>query len=220
MCWNQYVSFNTFAFGVFALLLIYFNNKYSPYKISMLNNEFDYIFFLSFLFMQFFEFLLWRNLDNKRLNSIISYFASLLLFIQPIASLFLLKNITERNKLLTIYLIPATLYMLYKTINGKFYTKVSKSGHLAWVWGELYGNKIISFIIHVFYLFFLYYALVKNKNYYAVLYSGFLLAITYYSFYKDGSAGSLWCWSVNIVFIFLIIQLLIYLPFQEYKSIC
>ena len=182
----------------------------------MLNNEFTYIFFLSFLLMQFFEFLLWRNLDNKKLNAFISYGAALLLYIQPIASLFLLKNGTERNKLLTFYLIPATLYMMYKTIYGKFYTKVSKSGHLAWVWGELYGNKVISFIIHIFYLFFLYYALVKNKNYYAIILSGLLLAITYYSFYKDGSAGSLWCWSINSLMLFFAIKLLVILPYKQH----
>ena len=33
MCWNEYVSINTFIFGVFVLLLIAFNNKYSKYKI-------------------------------------------------------------------------------------------------------------------------------------------------------------------------------------------
>ena len=220
MCWNQFVSINTFSFGIFTLLLIYFNNKYSSYKIDEFDNIFVYIFFLSFVFMQFFEFLLWRNLDNKILNSIISYVASLLLFIQPIASLYMLKNITERNRLLTMYLIPSIPVMLYKTFFGKFYTKVSKSGHLAWKWGELFDNKVASFITHIFYLFFLFYALFKHKQYKGLIFSIFLLFATYISFYKDGSAGSLWCWSLNIIFIYFIIQLLIYLPFQEHGSIC
>jgi hypothetical protein len=29
MCWNESVSINTFVFGIFVLLLIAFNNKYS-----------------------------------------------------------------------------------------------------------------------------------------------------------------------------------------------
>ena len=68
MCWNQYVSINTFVFSVFVLLLIMYNNKYSPYKIKELDNIYAYIFLMSFFTMQLIEFFLWRNLDNKELN--------------------------------------------------------------------------------------------------------------------------------------------------------
>lgn len=33
MCWNQYVSINTFVFGIFVLLIIAFNQRYSNYKL-------------------------------------------------------------------------------------------------------------------------------------------------------------------------------------------
>ena len=43
MCWNQYISINTFVFGVFVLLLVAFNNKYSNYKIEFFNNIYAYL---------------------------------------------------------------------------------------------------------------------------------------------------------------------------------
>jgi hypothetical protein len=62
MCWNEYVSINTFVFGIFVLLLIAFNNKYSKYKIIEFENPYTYFFMVSFISMQFIEFILWRNL--------------------------------------------------------------------------------------------------------------------------------------------------------------
>ena len=37
MCWNKDVSLNTFLFSGFVLLLIYYNNTYTKYKVA----EFD-----------------------------------------------------------------------------------------------------------------------------------------------------------------------------------
>ena len=48
---------------------------------------------VSFISMQFIEFILWRNLNNKFINKIMSILGSLLLVIQPIASLTILENI-------------------------------------------------------------------------------------------------------------------------------
>ena len=68
MCWNQYVSINTFIFSIFVLILIAFNNKYSPYKVKEFDSIFVYIFFISFISMQLIEFFIWRNLEDKKLN--------------------------------------------------------------------------------------------------------------------------------------------------------
>ena len=61
MCWNQYVSLNTFLFSTFILLLIFYNNKYSIYKIKELNNIYAYFFLMSFITMQLIEFFIWKN---------------------------------------------------------------------------------------------------------------------------------------------------------------
>lgn len=212
MCWNEHVSINTFVFGIFVLLLIAFNNKYSKYKIKEFENIYTYFFMISFISMQFIEFVLWRNINNELINKLMSIVGSLLLVIQPIASLTMLENIELRNKMILTYSIPALIYFFYNIINRNIYTIVSKrTGHLKWNWipNDLFG--------YIFYLFFLYFSLFVNKYYIGIILSTSLFAIFYYYYYTDGTAGSLWCWSVNIVMLYYLIKLLIYLPFIERK---
>ena len=52
MCWNQYISLNTFIFSVFVLLLIAYNNEYTQYKTPFFSNKFVYFFFMSFISMK------------------------------------------------------------------------------------------------------------------------------------------------------------------------
>jgi len=167
---------------------------------------------MSFISMQFFEFLLWRNLENDSMNYIISIAAAFLLVIQPIASLTMLNNVPLRNKLLVFYSLPALSYFFYRVTTEDFYTTVSKTGHLAWKWGGPTDNVFT----HLFYLFFLYYALIVNKHYFSVGFTLLLFAISYYTYYKDGSAGSMWCWLINVVMFYYLFKILIYLPYQEH----
>ena len=209
MCWNEYVSINTFVFGIFVLLLIAFNNKYSKYKITEFENPYTYFFMVSFISMQFIEFVLWRNLNNKFVNKTMSILGSLLLVIQPIASLTMLENINLRNKMILIYSIPAFVYFFYNIINKNIDTIVSKMGHLKWNW---IPTNLLVYLFYLFYLFFLYFSLFINKKYIGIILSSPLFAIFYYYYYTDGTSGSLWCWSVNIIMLYYLIKLLIYLP--------
>jgi len=122
----------------------------------------------------------------------------------------MLENIDLRNKMILIYSIPAFVYFFYNIINKNIYTIVSKkTGHLKWNWipTEVFG--------YLFYLFFLYFSLFVNRYYIGIVLSSILFAIFYYYYYTDGTAGSLWCWSVNIIMLYYLIKLLIYLPFRE-----
>jgi hypothetical protein len=213
MCWNQYISLNTFIFSAFVLLLIVYNNNYSPYKINELNSIYAYFFLMSFFTMQLIEFFLWRNLNDKELNKLFSFLGALLLMLQPVASLMLLKDITLRNKLLTIYGIPAFSYFIYEIANKNFLTSISKNGHLKWDWVDLKGNKQILFMCWLFFLFF---SIFYNKHYLGLAYTVALLIITLYSYKKDGSFGSLWCWSINSLMIFYAIKLLVVIPYKEH----
>jgi len=103
MCWNQYVSINTFLFGIFTLWFIKINNTYSDYKIDFFKNEYVYLFILSIVLMQLIEFFLWINIHNKSINHNLSILGFLLLVVQPITALYLIKDITLRNNLLTFY---------------------------------------------------------------------------------------------------------------------
>ena len=213
MCWNQYVSLNTFLFSAFVLVLIVYNNKYSPYKLDELNSIYTYFFLMSFFVMQLIEFFIWRNLNNKDLNKLFSNLGALLLLLQPVASLTMLKDIDLRNKMLTLYVIPAFSYFIYEFVNKDFLTVVSKTGHLKWDWLDVSGNKRILLIAWLFFLFF---SLFYNKYYLVVTYTVVLLIISLYSYQKDGSFGSLWCWSINSLMLFFVIKLLVILPYKQH----
>lgn len=216
MCWNQYVSINTFVFGIFGLLLIIFNNKYSTYKIKFFDNPYAYLFMLSFIFMQLIEFILWRNLNNISINKIMSTLGVLLLYVQPIASLLLLNNIQLRNKLLLIYSIPTFIFGIYNLFNSKIHTILSPSGHLAWKW-TFYDSKFIDFFVKIFYLFFLFFSLIYNKYYQSIIIFLMYMIIIYY-FGKDGSSGSIWCLSVNSIILYFLLQILVIMPYNEITS--
>lgn len=209
MCWNKDVSINTFLFSIFILLLIIYNNKYTQYKILEINNIFAYMFLLSFITMQLIEYFLWQNLNNKFYNKILSFCAACLIFIQPIASIFVVKNISERNLLLSIYLLFGLPFTLYKINNVNFSTSVAQNGHLKWDWID-HKNSSLGYL---FYLFFLFYPLLREKLYFSTLIAFLLLLISFYTFFKDGTADSMWCWSVNLIMLYFALKLLIILPF-------
>jgi len=216
MCWNQYVSINTFVFGIFVLLLVGFNNRYSTYKIDFFNNHYAYIFLMSVITMQFFEFLLWRNINNTTINKIVSTLGLILLAIQPFTSLLLINNIKLRNNLLTIYSIPALIFLAYTISTTNIHTTVSKSGHLAWKWTNN-SAPLLNSVVLIFYLIFLFYPMVYNKYYKAFLLLLLFIIFKYY-YDKDGSSNSLWCFSVNSVMLYFLIQILLIMPFNEMKQ--
>ena len=210
MCWNEFVSMNTFVFGIFGLLIIAFNNKYSNYKISFFNNSYAYLFMLAFIFMQLVEFILWRNLDNRVINNRMSILGFLLLSVQPITSLLLLNNVPLRNTLLLAYSIPAFIFVVYNLLSTNIHTVLSPSGHLAWKWTG-YKNKLIAI---PFYLFFLFFPLVYNKYYSSLLILLIYFVFIYY-FGKDGSSGSIWCLTVNSTVLYFLLQVLVVIPYYE-----
>jgi hypothetical protein len=163
--------------------------------------------------MQLIEFFIWRNLNDKEINKLFSNLGAFLLLLQPIASLMLLKDIPLRNKMLTIYSVPAFSYFIYEFINKDFITVVSKTGHLKWKWIDISGNKRILLIAWLFFLFF---SIFYNKYYSSLIYTVLLLVISLYSYLKDGSFGSLWCWSINSFLLFYAIKLIVILPYKEH----
>ena len=217
MCWNKHISLNTFTFSTFVLLLIMYNNKYTPYKIPELNNAFAYTFLMSFIAMQLVEFFIWSNLNNHDVNHLLSVAGSILLLIQPIASLMLVSNFSTRKALLAAYTVPTTIYFIYKlNTQPKFNTMVTPTGHLRWNWIQE-PNPLLFAI----WFFFLYYSIFSNKQYHvAGLITLALLSISYYSYSKEGSYGSLWCWSINSLMIYYAVKLLIVLPYKEHGFSC
>lgn len=212
MCWNQEVSFNTFFFSSFVLLLIVYNNNYTKYKIDYLNNIWVILFLLSFIFMQLIEFFIWKNIKNKYYNNLFSILACCLIIIQPIASIMILQKIDIRNNLLLLYLLLVIPYSIYKFSTKHIYSDISKKGHLRW---DFFNANIIFKMI---WLFFLLVPFVYQEKWYTILFAILTLLIIYYNYKEDNTTWSLWCWVINSFMLFFAFYLLFYLPFRESKE--
>lgn len=203
MCWNEYVSLNTYVFSVGMLLLMIYNNNYTPYKVNI--NRYGYFFILSFCSMQLIEYFLWRNLENKKLNYFYSVIGQILVTIQPIASLLLLTDTLLKAQMIGLYsLFVGSVFFTHKQI---FKTSV-QNGHLKWSWVP------INHYIYLIWVFFLMFSFIVNHHYLALLVALFLFVITYLNA-ESGTGGSLWCWTINFSMIFYAVYLLLYMPFQE-----
>jgi hypothetical protein len=212
MCWNEHVSLNTWLFSIGVLALMIYNNAYTPYRIAELDNPYVYFFILSFCTMQLLEYFLWRNIDNRAKNKMISWFGQILVMLQPVASLMLLKDASLKIKLITVY----ALFVLF--LNLKYDHDIStkiKNGHLQWNWISVEPQD------YAIWVFFLSFSFIVNRHYFLLALWGSLFAISYFSDrYLDRTAGSLWCWSCNVSLLVYLIYLLVYMPFREHGIIC
>lgn len=215
MCWNEDVSLNTFLFSSFVLLLIIYNNLFTKYKIQELNNPFIYLLIASFVFIQLIEFFIWKNINDKFYNNIFSIMATLLILLQPVASILILSNIQLRNKLLFFYLLLAIPFLIYKFSTRYIHSVISKSGHLDWKFVETTP------IILIIWLFFFLFSIIYEKKWVGIIFAIVTLIITFINYRNDSAViGSMWCWIVNSIMIYYAFYLLIYLPFLEKSNIC
>jgi len=214
MCWNENVSLNTFAFSIFVLLLIIYNNSCTQYKIQELNNLWVYIFIASFIFIQLAEFFIWRNIDNKYYNNLFSIIATSILIAQPAFSIMILTEEKLRNILLISYLFLAVPYSIYKFYTKRIYSAVSKTGHLKW---KYFDNPPIVILT---WLFFFLFSFVCEKMWVGFGFGCILLFISFLNYKNDTTMWSMWCWSVNSIMIYYAFYLLIVLPFYEKGDVC
>jgi len=189
MCWNSSVSLNTFIIGLFSVLFAYSNNVITFYEA---------LFYMSFISMQLIEYFAWKNLDNKKINKIISCIACILLLIQvPLLGVAYNKNKNVNYIIIAIYLF---FILLIPFDNSKDYS-ISKSsnGHLQW-------NFLTNPIGIIIYLLLIYYILIHNKEHFLFIILLITLLLSLYTNYKSNTWGSVWCWSVNILCLYLIIK--------------
>ena len=217
MCWNEAVSLNTFLFSALVLLLVFYNNTFTKYKIPGFNNKWVYAFAFSVIAMQLVEFFIWRNINNKYYNRLFSFIAAGLLVIQPILSIMMVPTTHIRNKLLTAYLIVAVPYSIYNFFTNKIYSTVSKKGHLQWVFFQPVSLEWVGWLI---WLFFFSFSLLSVNFNLSWLFSIILLGLSYYNYKNDGTVGSMWCWPINLLAFYYAAYLLIYLPLCEKNSLC
>jgi len=215
MCWNKDISLNTFLFSSFILCLIIYNNAFTRYKIDDLNNVYVYIFFVSFILMQLIEYFIWVFIKNPLYNSIFTALATLLLMLQPIATIMLISNKIVKKRLLysyLLYILPVSIYR-FNHITG-VNSSVSKLGHLKW--NTILANNDLdlhNMLFDSIWLFFFLFPLFYEGYNFALIFGLLTLMLIIYNFYNDKTIGSMWCWIVNSIMIYYAIYLLIYLPY-------
>ena len=143
-----------------------------------------------------------------------SILATLLLLLQPIASIMILSNIQLRNILLFLYLLLAIPVSIYEFSTKHVHSVISKSGHLQW---KFFGTNPI---IWITWLFFFVFSFIYEKRWFGIIFAIVALIITFINYNNDHTVWSMWCWSVNSIMIYYAIYLLIYLPFLEKSNIC
>lgn len=207
MCWNSEVSLNTFLFCFSVLILIYINRN-GKYKLEHFHNKYVYLLSFSIIIMQLLEYFLWKNLDNKKMNRLLSIIGLIIILSQPFFSILALED-NNKNKYLVFYLFFVLYMILFESKKINFNTNV-KNGHLQWNW---LSPNIIHFIIYIFFLLLSF----RNFNRIPVI---ILLLLSIYNYYNDKTWGSMWCFWTNIIFLFYAINILIIKPYKEYNKLC
>jgi len=222
MCWNEDISLNTFLFGCFALIFIYFTNTYTRYKTSVFDNPFVYLFLFLIISIQLLEYFIWKNLKNKNINRQLSMIGLGIIISQVITSIFLLQMYQCAAFLVALFL-GLLMYIYSRKSPFDFRTTVS-NGHLSWKWIDLrsmprWVQK--GFIFLVMGLYFLPWILLPNPTKWVILpIALFLFFVAYLIDKKDNTYGSLWCWFTNGFFLLALINILLVQPFREYNGLC
>ena len=215
MCCNKDVSLNTFLFSGFVLLLVIYNDRYTQYKTWKSDNLWTYILIASFVIMQLIEYFIWRNIDNPFYNNVFSIIASIIVALQPAASLMLLSSTDLRNIMLGAYSALAIPYVVYKLFVVKTdpYSEISKQGHLSWRF--LDTTLVVQAVWFSFFLF----SFIYEKIWGCIGFGMIALALSYYNYKTDQSMFSMWCWMVNAVMIYYAANLIFYLPYKEHFAL-
>lgn len=196
MCWNAEVSLNTFLFAMFGAVFGYVNG----FNRKLL------LFFTLFSFMQFIEYMLWSNLDNKEINRLWSIIGLLFIYILPFASINILDPSKVKTILFTVYSISVLIHIF--SFKHDFITTVGKNGHLEWNW-LIRLNSIPEIIISVIWFGALFIPFIikslQNKKYIApLIIILFTTILTGYNYFMKKSFGTMWCWVSNAIWLYVI----------------
>lgn len=179
MCWSAEVSLQSFLVGMASVGIGALKGVYLP----------SLIFCVSVTLMQLVEYFAWSGYDNRT----VSLAAAGLLWFQPVAAILFLESSPLRNAFLLAYAIAAFLVGDLELKDNYTMTR-APNGHLAWNW---LTDDIKAYLRIAVYMFFLIVPPVLSGYLPYVLLSGSLLAVSLYSFWKENTWGSMWCWYIN-----------------------
>jgi len=200
MCFSEKSSILTFIIGIISsiLLIFYGSKKYA--KENLIAGLF--FFFISFL--QFFDYLIWSDIDNKAgINHLSTLIAPLFNYTQPNILYVLCENIYKKYNIF--YFLLNLIYFIYviikyiKFISNKNNLITSKKyGHLYWKWKENFNHYfyVIMIIFNVFAYMPLNYGLIF------FLFGLFTLIISLKFFYNN--TAELWCYFSAFIPVFIL----------------
>lgn len=225
MCWNATISLNTFLFSAATLAFVAYNNAYTKYKLpEFIENPWLYLAFMSVISIQLVEYFLWRSIESRdtNMNNIMSIIGSLIIASQPLAVSMLITNKTLQPIVTSICAVVFALHVLLKYPGqlDKFTAVISPvTGSLQWKWNYSESSIEIAVIIGYFATFFV--AAFYVPAYLAVI-TAVTLALSWwiYSGLHKMIWGSKWCWSANLIMLYLLVRILVVLPFGDMRKLC
>ena len=176
MCYSPEVSFGTWIIGLVLSTYLYSNNK--PFLFPLVVSQ-----------MQLVEGLRWIHAIDERILAIAG---KLVLYAQPIAAFYEAK---KYSFILPYMIFQAVTELLYGSRDLRFVT--AKDGHFDWKWNfEVVSLPALTYWIGLY--LGTYYILSTE----AVLIMLGLLVYFYINHAKYNTYGSLWCVSVNLLWVY------------------
>lgn len=163
------------------------------------------LFCASIIFMQLIEYFMWTFGQNKTANYIISLAAAILLWLQPIASISTYRG-PMTVVLLILYTVLTVLYkgiysIIDKTPSEQIYRMYEgTNGHLVWNWLQHDTQTAIGVLLYVTFLLL---PIILSRNWSLLGVVAITLGISLYTFYRHNTWGSMWCWIVNAIVLFV-----------------
>jgi len=182
------VSLSTFFIGMLSLGC----GKYLGVSLPIL------FFCFTIVCMQFIEYIVWTYYDNEDINRQASIAASTLLWLQPVASILLIPSLNIKLILLVSYCV---LSMIGQAITQKtdYSMKRASNGHLSWNFLEK-----DSFINLAVYMLFLFIPIFMTGSFELLTIAVGMLDVSFYSYWRSNTWGSMWCWLVNSIVIIIV----------------
>jgi len=187
MCYSPEVSIGTFLFVGSICLFAWCRHRAAS------------LIFLTIVFMQLIEYILWINPTCNMYNQIASSFVPILLYLQPLLISLIISTMNAGDGFFTKYIFY-TLSILFLPFlylldsYGKFNNCIVAScGHLDWNIDDL------SFLNYFYYLLMIYlFFILKDKMLRNIFLSLSFIFFVYTKMFYKNTFGSVWCFLVNI----------------------
>jgi hypothetical protein len=194
MCWNADVSLKTFLIGMAGIGL----GGYLGLSLPVL------LFCFTIVCMQLIEYVVWTYYDNDDVNYKASVAAATLLWLQPVASMLTISSLSLKVTLLSMYFILSLIGQLAisnKDTKKRYSMKRAENGHLSW---KFLSKEPQTYVALIVFFFFLFTPILLTGNLELLALALATLGLSIYSYWRENTWGSMWCWIVNGIVLLLV----------------